>query len=165
VEPSASVTGGALVSRDARVAGSAAISGAVVVTDHAVVDGSAQITGSVRLDGHAHVGGSSQIDGDDIHIGDDASVTGEVQLRGSQISVTDRTKLDGRLRIGTGAQILHSTHVYAWDGGHDGTWTVYRNHQGTANALRDGSWEPVIDVEHSTDAPHELKREVKNRGW
>ncbi len=161
----ASATGGVLLSRRARVADQARLDGAVEVTDDGVVDGSASVTGTVRIDGKAHVGGQVAIEGEDIHLGDDAEALENVQIKGQAIEIINRAKLDGDLRIGSGAQILHSAHAYRWDGHHDGHWTVFRNHRGGASAVRDGSWDVVGDVEHSDDAPHELKRYAKERGW
>lgn len=162
---SASASGGVLLSRRAQVAGSATLSGAVEVTDDGVVDGTASVSGAVRIDGHAHVGGAAVIEGEDIHIGDDAQVAGNAEIKGEAIEVINRADVQGDLRIGSGAQILHSQHAYRWDGHHDGWWTVFRNHRGGASAVRDGSWDVVGDVEHSDDAPHELKRYVADRGW
>ena len=161
----ATATGGVLLSRRAQVSGAAQLSGAVEVTNDAIVDGSAVIAGSVRIDGKAHVGGSAVVEGEDIHIGDEAEVLDDVQVKGEAIAIINRTKLQGDLRIGAGAQILHTEHAYRWNGKHDGDWTVFRNHRGGASAVRDGSWDVVGDVEHSDDAPHELKRYVKDRGW
>ena len=158
-------TGGVLLSRRAQVSDRAQLSGAVEVTNDAVVDGSAVIAGSVRIDGKAHVGGSAVVEGEDIHIGDEAEVLDDVQVKGEAIAIINRTKLRGDLRIGSGAQILHTEHAYRWNGKHDGDWTVFRNHRGGASAVRDGSWDVVGDVEHSDDAPHELKRYVKGRAW
>ena len=154
-----------MLSRRARIADRAQLTGAVEVTDDACVDGAAVVAGSVRIDGKAHVGGSAAVEGEDIHIGDDAEVLGDVQVKGQAIAIINRTKLEGDLRIGSGAQILHTEHAYRWGGKHDGDWTVFRNHRGGASAVRDGSWDVVGDVEHSDDAPHELKRYVKDRAW
>lgn len=165
LEDGARATGGVLLSRRARVADEACLTGAVEVTDEALVDGSAQVTGGVRIDGKAHVGGSASISGENIHIGDDAQILEDVQLNGSDIEVINRTVLRGDLRIGSGAQILHTEHAYRWDGHHDGSWTVYRNHRGDANAVADGSWNVVEQVEHADAAPHELKQHVKNNPW
>ena len=161
----ASATGGVLLSRRAHVGDKAQLVGAVEVTDDAVVDGSAQVTGSVRIDGKAHVGDEASISGENIHIGDEAQVLENVQLNGTDIAVINRAVLRGDLRIGSDAQILHTEHAYRWDGHHDGSWTVYRNHRGEANAVEDGSWDVVGQVEHADAAPHELKRYVKDNPW
>lgn len=164
-EESANATGGVLLSRRARVADAAQLNGAVEVTDNAVVDGNASVTGSVRIDGKAHVGGEASLSGENIHIGDEAEVLDNVELNGSDIAVINRTVLRGDLRIGSGAQILHTEHAYRWDGHHNGSWTVYRNHRGDTNAVEDGSWDVVEQVEHADAAPHELKRHVKDNPW
>jgi cytoskeletal protein CcmA (bactofilin family) len=165
LDDSASATGGVLLSRHARVGDAATLSGAVEVTDNAIVDGSARISGSVRIDSKAHVGGAVAITGENIRIGDEAQVLEQVEINGTNIEVINRTVLRGDLRIGSQAQILHSEHAYRWNGHHDGMWTVYRNHRGDANAVADGSWDLVTEVEHADAAPHELKRYIKDNPW
>lgn len=161
----ASASGGVLLSRRARVDGSARLSGAVEVTNDAVVDGSAEVNGSVRIDGKAHIGGEASVNGTSIHVGDEAQVLDNVSIQGDNIEVINRAVLRGDLRIGSGAQILHTEHAYRWDGRHDGNWTVYRNHRGDTNAVEDGGWEVVEQVEKADAAPHELKRYVKDNPW
>lgn len=165
VAPTATVAGGVFLSRSAAVADQARLVGAVEVTDHGSVGGNALVEGSVRIDGHAQVSGDAQITGHDIHIGDQAVVAGNAVVTGHGIVIKDRAHVGDDFRVGSGAQLLHADHVYSWDGGHDGRWTVFRTANGHSAGIRDGSDETISDLEHSTQAPHALKVHVKAHTW
>ncbi len=165
VASTASVAGGVFLSRSATVEDQARVVGAVEVTDHGSIGGNSLVEGSVRIDGHGRVGGAAQVTGHDIHIGDQAVVDGNAVVTGHGIVIKDRARVGDDHRVGSGAQLLHADHVYSWDGGHDGRWTIFRTANGHSAGIRDGSDETVADLEHSDRAPHALKAHVKAHTW
>lgn len=165
VAPTATVAGGVFLSRSAAVGDEARVVGAVEITDHGQVNGNAVVEGSVRIDGHAQVSGDARVTGQDIHIGDQAVVAGNAVVTGNGIVIKDRARVGDDHRVGSGAQLLHADHVYSWDGGHDGRWTVFRTANGHSAGIREGSDETVADLEHSDKAPHALKTYVKAHTW
>lgn len=165
VAPTATVAGGVFLSRSAAVEDQAHVSGTVEITDHGRVGGNAVVAGSVRIDGHAQVGGDAHVTGTDIHVGDEAVIEGNAVVTGNGIVIKDRARVGEDHRVGSGAQLLHAGHVVAWDGGHDGRWTIFRTAGGHSAGIRDGSDETVADLENSDQAPHALKEYVTAHPW
>lgn len=165
VASTATVTGGVFLSRYASIDADATVTGAVEITDHGLVTDRAVVEGSVRIDGHAKVTGEAQVTGQDIHIGDEAVVGDNAVVVGEGIVIKDRARVGSDHRVGSGAQLLHADHVYSWDGGHDGRWTVFRTAGGHSAGIREGSDETVPDLIHSDAAPHALKAHVSAHVW